>query len=112
MPVILWTDALVYLLVAVIAAYFVYVRRQPHLLIPWRRVTQSAYGMSALVVLVAFIVVGLLDSLHFRLALERKAGQGAAYSTEVLSVFDVLAGPLRARRERTYSAPFATRAFA
>jgi len=111
-PVILWTDALVFVLVAAIAAYFVYVSRQPHLLIPWRRVTQSAYGMSALVVLVAFIVVGFLDSLHYRPALERKAGQGAAYSTEVLSVFDAVASPLRARRERTYSAPFATHAFA
>src|SRR4029077_558109 len=35
-----------------------------------------------------------------------------AYSTEVLSLFDALATPLRAHRERTYSAPLATRAFA
>jgi peptide/nickel transport system permease protein len=108
----LTTDILVWLLFAAIAAYFVYVLRQPHLLMPWRRVTQSAYGMSALVVLAAFIVVGLLDSLHYRPVLERKAGQDAAYSTEVLSVFDAVATGLRARRERTYSAPFATRAYA
>jgi peptide/nickel transport system permease protein len=107
----LTTDILVWLLVAAIAAYFIYVRRQPHLLVPWRRVTQSAYGMSALVVLVVFVTIGLLDSIHYRPALERKAGQGAAYSTEVLSVFDVIASPLRDRRERTYSAPFATRAY-
>jgi len=111
-PVILWTDALVFLLVAAIAAYFVYVRRRPHLLIPWGRVTQSAYGMSALVVLAGFVAIGLLDSLHYRPALERKAGQGTAYSTEVLSVFDAVASPLRERRERTYSAPFAPRAYA
>jgi peptide/nickel transport system permease protein len=111
-PVILWTDVLVFLLVAAVAAYFVHVRRQPHLLIPWRRVTQSAYGMSALVVLAVFVAIGLLDSIHYRPALERKAGQGAAYSTEVLSVFDAIASPLRDRRERTYSAPFATRAYA
>jgi peptide/nickel transport system permease protein len=108
----LWTDALVWLLVAAIAAYFVYVRGQPHLLVPWARVTQSAYGMSALVVLAAFVAIGLLDSLHYRPALERKAGKGTAYSTEVLSVLDVIASPLRDRRERTYSAPFATRAYA
>ena len=112
MPVVLWTDALVFLLAAAVTAYFVYVRRQPHLLIPWGRVTQSAYGMSALVVLAMFVVIGLLDSIHYRPALERKAGQGAAYSTEVLSAFDAIASPLRDRRERTYSAPFATRAYA
>ena len=112
MPVVLWTDALVLALVAAIGAYFVHVRRRPHLRAPWRRVTQSAPGMSALVVLAAFVAIGLLDSLHFRPALERKPGQEAAYSTEVLSVFDAIAGPLRAHREKTYSAPFATRAFA
>jgi peptide/nickel transport system permease protein len=112
MPVVLWTDALVFFLVAAIAAYFLYARRQPHLRAPWRRVTHSAQGMSTLVVLSVFVAVGLLDSLHYRPALERKPGQGEAYSTEVLSVFDAIAAPLRAHRERTYSAPFATRAFA
>jgi peptide/nickel transport system permease protein len=110
-PVILWTDVLVFVLLAAIVAYFVYVRRQPHLLVPWRRVIQSAYGMSALVLLAVFVAIGLLDSIHYRPALERKAGEGAAYSTEVLSVFDSIVTPLRDRRERTYSAPFATRAY-
>ena len=68
--------------------------------------------MSALVVLSVFVAVGLLDSLHYRPALERRPEQGAAYSTEVLSVFDAIASPLRAHREKTYSAPLATRAFA
>ena len=109
----LTTDVFVWMLVAAIAGYFLYVRRQPHLLLPWRRVTRSAYGMSALVVLSVFIAVGLLDSAHFRPALERKGEQGAAiYSTEVLSLFDVAVAPLRVHRERTYSAPLATRAFA
>jgi peptide/nickel transport system permease protein len=108
----LWTDGLVWLLVVAIAAYFFHVCRQPHLLIPWGRVIRSAYGMSALVVLAAFVAIGLTDSVHYRPALERKAGQGTAYSTEVLSVFDAVASPLRDRRERTYSAPFATRAYA
>ena len=106
------TDVLVWLLAAAVAAYFVHVHRQPHLRAPWRRVTYSAPGMSALVVLAAFVAIGLLDSLHYRPALERKPGQEAAYSTEVLSVFDAIAAPLREHREKTYSAPFATRAFA
>ena len=112
MPVVLWTDALVFALFAAVGAYFVHIRRQPHLRAPWRRVTHSAPGMSALVVVTVFVAIGLLDSLHYRPALERKPGQETAYSTEVLSVFDAIATPLRAHREKTYSAPFATRAFA
>jgi peptide/nickel transport system permease protein len=108
----LWTDRLVWLLVAAIVAYLLYVRRQPHLLAPWRRVTRSAYGMSALVVLATFVFVGLLDSLHYRPALESRPGQSVAYSTEVLSLLDAAASPLRHHRERTYSAPLATRAYA
>src|SRR6266850_4456698 len=111
-PVILWTDVLVFVLAVAVLAYFVHVRRQPHLLIPWRRVAQSAYGMSALVVVTVFVAIGILDSLHYQPALERKEGKVAAYSTEVRSVFDAIASPLRAHQERTYSAPFATRAFA
>jgi peptide/nickel transport system permease protein len=112
-PVMLWTDGLVFVLVAGLVFYAWYVRRQPHLRRPWSRVTQSASGMAALVVLVAFVAVGLLDSLHYRPALERKGDGGETlYSTEVLSLFDAVAAPLRAHRERTYSAPLATRAFA
>jgi peptide/nickel transport system permease protein len=111
-PVILWTDALVFLLVAGFAVYFLHVQRQPHLRAPWRRVTYSVQGMCALVILVVLVAIGLLDSLHYRRSLERQPGQEAAYSTEVISVFDAIAAPLRAHREKTYSAPFATRAFA
>ena len=113
MPVVLPTDYPVWLLVAVAIGYILYVRRQPHLAAPWRRVTRSAAGMSALVVLLAFIAVGLADSLHFRPQLERGDQQGRpVYGVEVLSLLDVLVMPLKTRSERTYSAPLATRAYA
>ncbi|HET7764053.1 MAG TPA: ABC transporter permease [Burkholderiales bacterium] len=112
MPVVLWTDALVFALAAAVAVYFSYVHHQPHLRAPWRRVTRSVQGMSALVILAVFLGIGLLDSVHYRRALERQPGREVAYSTEVISVFDAVAEPLRAHREKTYSAPFATRAFA
>jgi len=113
LPVMLWTDALVWLLVAIAIVYFWYVRGQPHLLTPWRRVFRSAPGVSALVVLAAFILVGLLDSVHYRARLEGKTAEGRpVYGVEVLSVLDALLVPLRTRTERTYSAPLATRAYA
>jgi len=112
-PVVLRTDALLWLLVAAVAAYIVHVRRSPHLLVPWRRVTRSASGMSALMVFLAFVGIGLLDSVHFRPALETKDDRGeTVYAVEAISILDAIATPLRARRERTYSAPLATRAYA
>ncbi|MDN5751852.1 MAG: ABC transporter permease [Nitrosospira sp.] len=109
-PVILWTDALVYLLVAAIIAFAWYVRRHEHLLAPWRRVGHSTSGMVALTVLIFFITVGLLDTVHFRPAIgNSSSGKGdKVYSVEVLSLLDLIAAPLRTRAEKTYSAPFAS----
>jgi peptide/nickel transport system permease protein len=110
--VILWTDWLVYLLVAVVAVTIVYVRNREHLLAPWRRVGQSASGMVGLTLLLLFVVVGLLDSLHYRPRLPAAdATAKAAYAAEVRSVLDAALEPLRARREKTYSAPLATHLF-
>jgi len=111
-PVFLRTDVLLWLLVAAVVGYVLHVRRSPHLLGPWRRVTRSASGLSALMVLLAFVTIGLLDSIHYRPALDRKDEKGETiYAVEAISVFDAIASPLRARRERTYSAPLATRAY-
>jgi peptide/nickel transport system permease protein len=110
-PEILVTDVLVWLLVVVLGCFAWYVRRQQHLLAPWRRVAHSASGMAALTVLLFFIVIGLLDSFHYRPALSA-TGAKKVYAVEVLSVFDAIAGPLRTRKEKTYSAPLATHLYA
>jgi peptide/nickel transport system permease protein len=68
--------------------------------------------MASATVLLAFIAVGLLDSIHYRLALDGKPGQKTQYAIEVLSLLDALAAPLRLRSEKTYSEPFATRLYA
>ncbi len=120
LPVILWTDALVYLLLAVAAGFAWYVRRHEHLCAPWWRVAQTPAAMSALVVLAVFMLLGLCDSLHFRLALpaapgaqiDRAASRNAAYAVEVKSVLDLLLSSIANRPERTYSAPLATHAYA
>jgi peptide/nickel transport system permease protein len=108
-PVVLWTDALIFLLVAVVVAFIIYARGKPHLRAPWSQVLRSRIAAGSLVILLAFIMTGLLDSLHFRLPLTDNGNAGKThYAVEVLSVLDVLAGPLRTRVEKTYSAPFAT----
>jgi peptide/nickel transport system permease protein len=117
LPVILWTDALIYLLLAAIAGFVWHVRRHEHLRAPWWRVAQTPAAMSALVVLAVFILIGLLDSVHFRVALPAAAGTQAAsrapaYAVDVKSALDVVLSPIANRPERTYSAPLATHAYA
>jgi peptide/nickel transport system permease protein len=112
-PVILWTDALVFLLLGAVAALTVYVRGREHLRQPWRRVSQSTSGMVGAVVLVFFVVVGLLDSMHFRTRLDGPVPEGkSAYSVEITSVLDRLLSSLKQRVEKTYSAPLAVESFA
>ncbi len=112
MPVILITDVLVWLLVAAAAGYAFYCQRHPHLAVPWARVFRSAAAMASAVVLAVYLAAGMLDSLHFRPALEQQAGEKSAYSSEVLSVLDLALVHLRGRGEKTYSAPLATRSYA
>ncbi|MHB0926839.1 MAG: ABC transporter permease, partial [Gallionellaceae bacterium] len=112
MPIILWSDALVFLLLASGVATAWYIRRREHLLLPWRRVAQNATAMVSLLVLSLFLLVGLLDTLHYRAALPKTNGGETMYSPEVLSVFDKLVEPLRLQTEKTYSAPFALTLYA
>ncbi|MCB1786116.1 MAG: ABC transporter permease [Chromatiaceae bacterium] len=110
-PVILWTDALVYLLLGLAVAGGLYTRRHDHLAQPWRRVAESRTGQAAVVVLAFYVLVGLLDTLHYHPRVSGDEQGEPVYSTEILSVFDLLAGPLRTQREKTYSEPFATHLF-
>jgi peptide/nickel transport system permease protein len=109
LPVFLPTDVLFWLLIAGVAAYGWYCSRRPHLALPWRRVFQSRAAVISAVILLGYLVVGFADSLHFR---ARLPGAQAAYSPEVLSVLDLALTGLRDKRERTYSAPLATRLYA
>lgn len=110
-PVVLWTDALIYLLLVLGGVTVWHTRRHAHLIQPWRRVARSRTGQAAMMVLLFYVVIGLLDTLHFH-PQSGEDGQGRPiYSTEVLSLFDRIAGPLRTQREKTYSAPFASYLF-
>ncbi len=111
-PVILWTDALIFALLAAVLALVWFIRRQEHLLAPWRAVGQRPMAMGAALVLGVFVVIGLLDSLHYRERLADSPADAPQYSVEVLSVFDALVSELRTRQEKTYSAPLAMQLYA
>jgi peptide/nickel transport system permease protein len=114
MPILLWSDALIWLLALAGIAAGALSWRNPPSRAAWRRVGASRPGMAAATVLAAFVAVGLIDSLHYRplLADPDRPADPAAHSVEVLSALDALAAPLRLASEKTYSAPLATRAYA
>ena len=135
MPVLLTTDVLIFLLIAVAVGFGVYASRHEHLRGPWRSVGHSRVGVAALVIIGFYLFIGLLDSLHFYPRIEplsERAAETAAdapaqagtevttastapteatYSAQVLSVLDLWLSGLRERQEKTFSAPFATHLF-
>ncbi len=111
-PVLLWTDLLVFLLLGLAIAFGLYARRHEHLRAPWRRVVRSRVGVATLAILSFYVLVGLLDTVHFRVRLaDQKPGEEIQYAPDVLSLLDTALTPLRTRTEKTYSAPFATHLF-
>ena len=96
--IILWTDALIYILISVITVLIFSLRKKEHFVRPWKQVANSPTAMVSLVFLVFFIAIGLLDSIHFRPSNGR--------SSEIISVLDYWASSLRLHQEKSYSAPF------
>lgn len=109
LPVVLWTDALIFALLAFIILTIVYGANTPHWRTPWQKVKQRRAGMAAAVILVCFALVALLDSIHFRLPVtgDAQATTFGRYQPETLSILDVLGTRLRTQVETSYSAPFA-----
>ncbi|HEC16323.1 MAG TPA: ABC transporter permease [Sedimenticola sp.] len=107
--VILWTDFFIFLLIALVLSFGFFAAGKEHLRAPWRRVARSRIGMGALVILGAYVLIGVLDSVHYHPTLPEAERSGSAmHSNEVLSLLDYLVTPLRERQEKTYSAPLAT----
>jgi peptide/nickel transport system permease protein len=107
--VLLGSDALLFALVAISAASLWWAGRQDHLRHAMGRVAANGTGMAAATLLAAFLLVAVLDSVHYRPRLE---GRQDAYAVDVLSALDAALMPLRAHTEKTYSAPLATHSFA
>lgn len=130
-PVLLWTDLLVFVLVGSIVLFINYARQHEHLRAPWRQVLRRRMAMSAFIILSAYVVIGLLDSIHYQLPLEKSATaetttQNAPpaeiatdnpqtgetqYATRIISLFDSIVGSLGEAQERTYSSPLAITAY-
>ncbi|MDR1854947.1 MAG: ABC transporter permease [Azoarcus sp.] len=113
LPVLLPTDALVFVLMLAAVAVAVQAARHAPSREAWRRVGQRPVAMASATILLVFAAIGFLDSLHYREQLpgQGEATQKAVYSSEVLSALDAVLTPLRVQTEKTYSAPFARELF-
>lgn len=98
--VVLWTDALIFILIFAILGLVIYLRGKEHIKRPLQKIAHSKAGMASLIVLLFFVLIGLLDSVHFKPVNTK--------NNEIISLLDYWATPLREHGEKTYSAPFAT----
>lgn len=111
--VLLYTDALLYLLLSITLFYVFYARRHAHLTAPWKRLATDSVAMGSIAILLIYAMIGLADSIHFREKQdsannEQNRQSETIYSTEVKSLLDVWLSKLQSMDEKTYSAPLAT----
>ncbi len=121
LPVILWSDILIFTLIGFVGLFLFQLRKNPQAQKRWSGVFSSKVGMASFIVIMFYILISVLDSLHYREPLPQIEGlknnegisaQKVAYSSDVKSLLDVVLTPLHNNNESTYSAPFALHSFA
>ena len=78
--IFLWTDLALFALLLAVLTYAWYVSRSPALRATWARVARNTPAMCSAVVLLVFVVIGLLDSLHYQPRLPPVAAATSATS--------------------------------
>ncbi len=113
--VLLWSDGVVLVTLALLVLYGFRIRASSNLRATWLTVLRDRAALCSSVVLVMFLAVAVIDSLHFRRALADAPSAGAqqrqAYGTRTESLLDVALARQLAGRETSYSAPLAIRGF-
>ncbi len=115
---LLGTDLLLYLLVLASFGFFLFARRREYYRAAWRQIRSRSLPMICMGVCLLYAVLALLDSVHFQKRIRTPGGEGQVtaqgdpvYETRVLTVLDALCMGLGQRKEKTFSAPFATHQF-
>ena len=109
--VVLWTDACVFLLVLSLVLFMFLMLNNQHNRERWLSVFRSKLGMISFIVILSYVFIALMDSIHFRMAFSNadieSETQETFYSNEIISVLDLFKG----EPESTYSKPFAIEAY-
>ena len=100
---LLWSDILIWGLVLCLSAFILWKSRDPYWRRPWRQALSSGLSAAAAAVLMFYIGIGLIDSIHFQVT--------SPAGSELKSALDLLVRPLGEQTEASYSAPFANHLF-
>jgi peptide/nickel transport system permease protein len=105
--VFLWTDLVIWFLVAGVLWQGWRLKREPEQWRTWRKAFASAPSMASAIVLGLCLLVAALDSVHFRRALPTAPGEAPAYASKVESLLDLALARQIQMREASYSRPLA-----
>ncbi len=98
---LLWTDIMIWILLFAIVAWGWMIARSPQVQKQWHTIFKSSIALSSAIVLLFYLLFALMDSIHFRFD----------NSSNMVSLLDMAFEHRIKNRERTYSAPFATKEY-
>lgn len=102
--ILFWTDILFYLLVLLSLLIVWKSRYHPTISALYTKLKQQRLAISASIVLILYLSIALLDSIHFKyVSTQQNIG--------TISVLDFILSPLDKPLEKTYSKPFALQSF-
>jgi peptide/nickel transport system permease protein len=116
-PVFLWTDVALWLMALALVIFGWRIFRHPPLRAQWSAVWRDPAALCSSVILAVMVILTLIDSVHFRRALEidsataQNSSQQRFFNTRTESLLDVLLSKPVLMNETTYSAPLATHGF-
>ncbi len=113
--VLLWTDVALWAMLAVSFGYTWRIRGNATLRATWLRVLRDPVAASAGAVMALFLLLTMVDSVHYRAALGATDASRAAgavfYETRTVSLLDKMLARQIAMRETSYSKPLSYQGF-
>ena len=108
MFVFLLTDIFFYIIIFSLGYYVYYVRKTKDILDTWKHVFKSKTGIISIIVLAFFLLIAILDSVHFKEKIKNENNDLISYSSEIKSVLDLILLPTYQNTEKSYSSPFSS----
>ena len=108
MFVFLLTDIFFYIIIFSLGYYVYYVRKTKDILDTWKHVFKSKTGIISIIVLAFFLLIAILDSIHFKEKIKNENNDLISYSSEIKSVLDLILLPTYQNTEKSYSSPFSS----
>jgi peptide/nickel transport system permease protein len=103
---LLWTDIMVWILLFATIWWGFIISKSPQVKMQWRTIFKSSIALASSIILLFYLFFALIDSIHFRVKDDSNNYQG-----QMISLLDMAFEHRIKDKERTYSAPFATKEY-